>query len=473
MNSIAYDGENSKYLSERIRSFFKACGLSEALQKSNCYKEKGIPVAAIVEYLFCLVFRNRSAYADILLGGTGLRKDTIYRLLNSVRANWVKFTTFLAARLIREKLEPLTSEKRRKAFVIDDSIYERERSKKVELLSWVFDHAKRHKCVKGFRLLSLGWSDGVTFMPVNFSLMSAENEKTRLNPAAEVPVNSNGAKRRMMAQQKMTEVVPELLKNAQAAGIKAEYVLFDSWFSSPSQIAAVKNLDLDVVAMVKRSSRIHYLYDEKKLDCKEIYDKNKKRRGRSRYLLSVPVIVFTVDEWKQEIQIPAKLVYVRNRNKRNEYLVLLSTDTSLTEEEVIQLYCRRWDIEVFFKTCKSLLRLTKGCRSISYDAMSAHTAIVFARYMFLATETRSDKDDRTVGPLFCIISEELAEISVSEAFEKIQLFLTKLLREFNAPVDEICAVFSSTVAELPECLATALEKYTFSLTSRAALVCEV
>lgn len=105
--------------------------------------------------------------------------------------------------------------------------------------------------------------------------------------------------------------------------------------------------------------------------------------------------------------------------------------------------------------------------------MSAHTAIVFARYMFLAIETRSDKDDRTVGPLFCIISEKLAEISVSEAFEKIQLFLQNCSGNLMPPVDEICAVFSSTIAELHERLATALEKYTFSLTSRAALVCEV
>ena len=100
------------------------------MQKGNCYKEKGVAATAIIEYLFCLVFRNRSAYADILLGGTNLKKDTIYRLLNSVRATWVKFTSFLAAKLIREKLEPLTSEKRRKVFIIDDSIYERERSKK-------------------------------------------------------------------------------------------------------------------------------------------------------------------------------------------------------------------------------------------------------------------------------------------------------------------------------------------------------
>ena len=74
MNSIAQSNENSKYISERIRSFFRACALTEALQKSNCCKEKGVSVTAIIEYLFCLVFRNRSAYADILLGGTNLKK---------------------------------------------------------------------------------------------------------------------------------------------------------------------------------------------------------------------------------------------------------------------------------------------------------------------------------------------------------------------------------------------------------------
>lgn len=39
------------------------------------------------------------------------------------------------------------------------------------------------------------------------------------------------------------------------------------------------------------------------------------------------------------------------------------------------------DIEVFFKVCKGYLNLSKECRSMSYDAMTAHTAVVFTRYM--------------------------------------------------------------------------------------------
>lgn len=78
---------------------------------------------------------------------------------------------------------------------------------------------------------------------------------------------------------------------------------------------------------------------------------NKKRRGRSKYLLSVNVKLPCqpekekgVKEQPEEILIPVKLVYVRNRNKRNEYLLLLSTDLSLSEEEIIQLYGKRWKI---------------------------------------------------------------------------------------------------------------------------------
>lgn len=74
--------------------------------------------------------------------------------------------------------------------------------------------------------------------------------------------------------------------------------------------------------------------------------------------------------------IPAKVVYVRNQNNRKDYLCLLSTDLSLEENEIIRLYGKRWDIEVFFKVCKSYLKISKECHALSYDARTAHTAVV-------------------------------------------------------------------------------------------------
>lgn len=447
MSSIALEKENENHFLTRIDTFFKRYQIGEILKQSNAYKERGFSVVMLIRYLFCLVFRNRSMFLDMQTGkAPGFRKDTVYRLKNSVHMNWNRFTTLLSARIIERTIQPLTSESRRNAFILDDSIYERSGSTKVELLARVYDHAK-HRYTRGFRMLTLGWSDGVTMIPINTCLLSTENQANRLNEGFSVDPKSNGAKMRKMAVKKATEAAPELVSNAMKAGIQADYVLFDSWFSSPKVIRAMKEKGLDVVAMVKKSSKIHYRFQEKMLSCKEIFRQCSHRRGRSRYLLSVPVEVCGAD--KEAGPIAARLVFIRNRRDRKDYLVLLSTDTALTEDEIIQLYGKRWDIEVFFKTCKSVLKLTKECRSLSYDAMCAQVAIVFMRYMFLAEGIREDSDLRSAGPLFCLVADELADISFAEAFEKLQLFLTELLDGLHLQEQYICALVVDFIQSLP------------------------
>ena len=79
-----------------------------------------------------------------------------------------------------------------------------------------------------------------------------------------------------------------MIHMAQKSGLSAKYVLFDSWFSSPKVVAALKQEHgLDTIAMVKKSSKIKYGYQDGHFSIKEIYSKNRKRRGRSKYLLSI------------------------------------------------------------------------------------------------------------------------------------------------------------------------------------------
>lgn len=471
MSSIAFDVENEKGFSTRIQKFFRRYQVSSILKKSNAYKERGFSAVTLIQYLFCLVFRNRSMFLDMQSEkAPEFRKDTVYRLKNSTHIDWKRFTTLLASRIIGDTIEPLTSEDRKNAFIVDDSIFERKGAKKVELLAKVYDHAS-HRFTHGFRMLTLGWSDGVTFLPVNSCLLSSENESSRINEGWNVDSNSNGAKARKCAVKKATEVIPQLISDAIDAGIHANYVLFDSWFSSPKVIRSIKELGLDVVAMVKKSSKIHYRCQGQMRSCKDIFRSCKHRRGRSRYLLSVPVEICSGDEGTAPI--PVKLVFVRNRSNRKDYLVLLSTDTSLTEDEVIQLYGKRWDIEVFFKTCKSVLRLTKECRSLSYDAMCAQTAIVFTRYLFLAVGARESSDLRASGPLFCLAADELADIPFAAAFEKLQLFLQKLLGGFIARRDEIYALVMDFLASLPADMKRFLDFEGLMDTSTPEMGCEV
>ena len=50
----------------------------------------------------------------------------------------------------------------------------------------------------------------------------------------------------------------------------------------------------------------------------------------------------------------------------------------------------------FFKMCKSYLRLTKECRVLSYDGMTAHIFIVMTRYIMPSLEQRLNTDERVL-----------------------------------------------------------------------------
>ncbi|MDY5525668.1 MAG: hypothetical protein SPF95_05735 [Eisenbergiella porci] len=62
-------------------------------------------------------------------------KDTVYRFMKMIQINWIRFTTILAGRIIKEAIRPFDSEERVNVLIIDDSMFERNRSKKVELLT--------------------------------------------------------------------------------------------------------------------------------------------------------------------------------------------------------------------------------------------------------------------------------------------------------------------------------------------------
>jgi hypothetical protein len=218
----------------------------------------------------------------------------------------------------------------------------------------------------------------------------------------------------------------------------------------PATILALANEKLHTIAMVKKTSKVHYRYKGKMLPVTKIYSLNRKRRGCSKYLLSVDVELCSQDRKKS---IPARLVYVRKRGAGKDYLVLISTDISLPEEEIIRIYGKRWDIEVFFKVCKSFLRLTKECHSISYDAMTAWNAIVFARYMMLALENRMQKDERSMGVLFYSVCNELSDITWIEAFRLlVETFLEVAADKYLLSDDEIELLLEAFIAALPTSL---------------------
>lgn len=410
MSILTQKLENENEIIGTVGRFLKDYHIGDLLRKCNASKEKGVPVMDVFRYKLSNVFMDRSMYMQLKTNAFHEEycKNTVYRFLNSARTNWLRFTSLLASAVINDSIKDLTDENRANVFIVDDSMYERSGYRKTELASRVFDHVDM-RFKKGYRLLTLGWSDGNTFLPVNSCLLASSKEENILGPDRKTDKRSLAGKRRKLAQTKAPEVMLQLIDTAIKGGISASYVLFDCWFANPAQIQAIRERGMDAICMIKKSSRIHYEYDGRQLSIKQIYAKNKKRRGRSKYLLSVDVLV------GKENKIPARIVCVRNRNNRKDWLAFLCTDMSLSEEEIIRIYGKRWQIEVFFKACKSTLNLTGECHSLSYDALTAHVAFVFVRYMLLALEQRKSEDQRTLGELFFYFVDELADITFSES----------------------------------------------------------
>ena len=424
----------------RINSFFDNQRIALLLRQSNMVKQCGISPVVVMRMIFSLVFtgKNLFRYLQADTSGSDVGKDTVYRFLNSVNANWRKFLHLLCVAVLNKKILPLTSGETPKVFIVDDSLYNRNRSKHVELLARVHDH-NDNRYYRGFRLLTLGWSDGSSYLPVSFSLLSSANQKNRLAPMAEVDKRTNGFKRRIESLRKSPDVLKDLVKQAHKSGIRADYLLFDSWFAFPATIIGLLEQKQQVICMLKEA-KTKYGYQGFDLTLKELYKSVRKRSGRAKILASAEVELGT-DSRDQTVM--AKIVFVRARNTK-KWLALLSTDVDLADEEIVKLYKRRWDIEVFFKISKSYLRLAKEFQSRSYDALVAHTAIVFARYIMLELARRSEKDPRTLGTLFHAGCDELRQASFMEAITLLLSSLQQLVKSFG---DEITTPVAQALGE--------------------------
>jgi len=373
--------------------------------------------------------------------------------------NWRALLIRIASKVIVD-MDKLTSSSRKSAIVIDDTMFSVPYAKKTELVSCVYDHAEKskNKYKWGFHLLTLSWTDGVSLIPLAFRHMATSDEKKqRCGCKPNLDKRSRAYQIRKEAVSKAPEVMLTMLKTVVKAGITAKYVLFDSWFAFPTTIMKVCNIGLHVTARLKDTPKIKYIFKGEKKTVSEIYNKSRKRRGRSRYLLSVPVELYSTEDGVTT-NLPAKIVYVRNRNNLNDWIALITTDLSLSEEEVITLYGKRWDTEPFYKICKLYLKLGGEFQQLSYDALTAHTTIVMIRYMILSVEKRMRDDPRSLGDIFFELYDEVSDIKYIMALMLLMFLFADTLKESELTEEHINYIMNSFINKLPQSIQHCLQR---------------
>ena len=300
-------------------------------------------------------------------------------------------------------LTPFIDQRRRLALIVDDTLIERAYSTKTELLAKIYDH-DQHRYSTGYRNLTIGWSDGNTFLPVNCALMSTRKKTNLVGSKSSITDQRTIAgQRRSQAQRKMNEVVLELISQALRLGVTAKYVLFDSWYSSPQMFWHLKELGLESVAMLKRSSKVYYRYRGRNYSIKALYQRllNSKRPAGQSYLYS------SIVEANFQGQVfPVKIVFVAKNKSQIQ----------------------------------------------SYDGQVAQITVTAMTYILLAWQERLNKDDRTLGDLFYLMNDSLPEIKFIEA-------LVYLLKTFQSQeAGFISQTINQFLAYLPHNVQNILQK---------------
>lgn len=327
-----------------VDRLFETLKIRRLLHAANIRKACGISVQQVFRVIFMLALfgKNQYRFLNSKRGQELPRKDVYYNFLNNPQYAWRRFLLMLAYK-VTDTFDHLTSDQRIRAFIIDDSPVARNRSKKAELLARVFDHSQQ-SFIKGFNMLTLGWTDGYSFVPVDFSMLSSAKETNRYNDATtSIDKRTHGFKRRLEAVLQKPDVVLKLIKNALNVGITADYVLMDTWFTNEPMIKDLRVIGLHVIGMTKNGNQ-RYRCNGQLLKLGELRKcLHSENKGE--------VIGSLCCATKNGI--PVKMVFVRNRNKKSEWLALTSTDLSLDDKEIVRIYGMRWGIGVSSKDTAS------------------------------------------------------------------------------------------------------------------------
>ena len=407
--SIASQSQDPVRVQGKIDDFFGRFKIATLMHRCGVRKHHGHSVRSLTKAIFTLPFVGKNFFRGIVINSElPFGKDAAYELLKRGTYNWRRLLLALGLRLFGV-FNRLTSEERDSVLIIDDSPYDRSRSKWGELLARVWDHSTG-RFLKGFRMLTICWSDGTSCLPMDFALLSSADAKKRLCESQKaLDKRCCAYQRRKEATEKATAHLETMVRHILSTGVTAKYLLMDSWFTMPATVISLAQ-HIKIIGMVKRSPKIHYLFNGQSLDLMAIYRRLAKRRGHAKFLASTQVML--------NDSVAAKLVFVRDRRKK-QWLTLLSTNTGLADEDIVRIYGKRWDIEVFFKMAKQHLKLAKEIQCRDFDALIAHTTIVFMRYMFLAYHCRMETDHCTFGDLFYACCDEVADISFIEALCRI------------------------------------------------------
>jgi hypothetical protein len=397
------------------------------LTKSNFSKKDGVGVYMIVIHFVYMLVMNKKISTFIHQSSDSFKKDVYYRLLSNTSYNWRKLLSLSSLKII-SLLHKIQDSKAIKVFIIDDTIEEKV-GKNIEGSCDSLWSNKAKRTVRGLNVVSLNYSDGFSNFMLDFAIAMNKHARVKIEDFGlmkKLDSRTNAHKRRLETTDGKSKIAMNMVQRAVNSGIYADYLLVDSWYSKPIFIETMHRLGVEVISRIANNNKIwSFIGKEKTLNA--IYEKYKNLRK------------FQIGQYGKKIKFRYFSVIVEHKNagklkivfiKTKEKLIpIVSTNLELNDNEIIEIYKRRWDIEQGYKELREHFGFGKEENRI-YEALIARITLSFFTYNIVSYINRISNEPKTIGGLFKDLECELHTLAIA-----MQTFIA-ILDEI-AQIDEV------------------------------------
>ncbi|MFA7056098.1 MAG: transposase [Candidatus Cloacimonadales bacterium] len=438
-----------------IVDLFKLFKFNSILRQVGIVKQKGHSIIELLLlFMFMILENKKSLYCGLKFNNIAKFKTPINDMLNNSKYNWRNLLYKVSLRFI--KLSDTSNEKEN-CLIFDDTSKEKT-GKKTENISCFHDHSLA-KYFKGFQNVTDVWSNGVSAIVIDFE-MKIGNKKVKKSKRPKYHKGTHTEQRNRFAKDKKPQIVIKMVNRSIQRKIPFKYVLWDSWFNNNTSYKFVFDklvpLGKTLISMLKNGNQ-KYKYNNQYYDLKELYkiagkwifDKNSGIKHKS-------IIVELLDTSSSKkinertVIDQIKICFFKYPDVKR-WKAILSTDTQLSEIEVLKVYMRRWSIECVFKEIKQYFGYNQS-KSSKYSAMIADLTIRYVFYNMLCYK-KQQKPYPSMEQLLIELYEELEEASL---IIFVNAIFTQKVKDF---IDYSIAYGYTSLTELRKDIDIVLRKF--------------
>jgi hypothetical protein len=224
--------------------------------------------------------------------------------------------------------------------ILDDSIEEKPYTDENDIVCWHYDHSK-DRLLKGINFLTALYSSQGLSVPVGFHLVA--KTETSLDPKTQKEKRRSAVSKNTVGQ--------ELIKQAVRNRIPFRFVLFDVWFASAETMVFIKHKQhRDFICPLKTNRKV-------------ALSKADKQQGRYVRVDTLELEAQATREiYLEGVDFPLVLVKQVFTNEDGSIGIryLVSSDTTLSFDDVTRTYHKRWGVECYHKSLKQNVSLAKS-----------------------------------------------------------------------------------------------------------------